>query len=244
MNVIEDLLALQSHDEIIRNLEGPIADIPERCGQEQKKIAAEEAFLAKAADEVKRLVLLARDNELEIARIKERIQKIKIDSATVKKAEAFNAIKKELDEAERALAALVEKDTDDNMLLEGAQKYSAECAAKVEEVKSVVNAYVSELEAKLAGLQAKYEQAMAERKELLARIDTPATRRFLAHYERLKTKRWPVLIEVNPGSACSGCHMSLPPSKFQEAIKNTKLKDDPAKMAVVACDYCGRMLYR
>ena len=244
MNVIEDLLALQSHDEVIRSLEGPISDIPKRCEQEQKKVAAEQAFLEKAENEVKRLILVARDNELEISDVKERIQKIKIDSATVKKVEAFNAIKKELDEAEMRLKALLNKDTDDNSLLEGAQKYSAECAVKLGEVKTVVDAYVAELQAKLDGFQAKFDQAMKERAEMVKPFELPAAKRFLAYYDRLKSKRWPVLIEVNSGNVCSGCHMNLPPSKFQEAFKNTKLTDNPAKMVVVACDYCGRILYK
>ena len=244
MSIIEDLLALQSHDEYIRSLGGPISDIPARIAQEERKVAADAVFLAKAENEVKRLVLLIRDNELEISETKDRIQKIKIDSALVKKTEAFNAIRKELDDAERRLISLTAKDADDRILLYGAQKYAAECAAKLDEVKTAVDSYVAELNVKLADYQTKYDAAVKKREEMLKPFDAPATRRFLSYYERISTKRWPVLLEVSANNVCSGCHMNLPPSKLQEAVKNSKLADTPAKMTVVACDYCGRILYK
>ena len=244
MSVIEDLLALQSHDEIIRSLEGPIQDIPTRIAQEKRKAETEAGFLAKAEDEVKRLILIVRDNELEISATKDRIQKIKIESATVKKVETFNIIKKDLEDAERRLSSVTAKDTDDRMLLDGAQKYAAVCVAKLAEVQTAVNAYAAELEAKLADKQARLAEAKREREELVKPFAAPATRRFLAYYERISTKRWPVLLEVSPNNVCSGCHMNLPPSKLQEAVKNSKVADTPGKMTVVACDYCGRILYK
>ena len=244
MSVINDLLALQSHDEIIKSLEGPIQDIPARIAQEKRKVETEAAFLAKAEDEVKRLILMVRDNELEISAAKERIQRIKIESATVKKVETFNAIKKDLDETERRLSSLTAKDTDDRMLLDGAQKYAAECAVKLAEVRAAVDTYTAELETILADKQARLEQAKTERLELVKPFAAPATRRFLAYYERISTKRWPVLLEVSPSNVCSGCHMNLPPSKLQEAVKNSMVADTPVKMTVVACDYCGRILYK
>jgi len=244
VSVIEELLALQNHDEIIRGLEGPIQDIPNRISQEIRKAETEAAYLAKAENEVRRLILAVRDNELEISATKDRIQRIKIESASVKKVETFNIIKRDLEENERRISSLTAKDTDDRMLLDGAQKYAAECAAKLAEVSETVNAYTAELKAKLADKTARLEQAKTARLELVKPFATPATRRFLAYYERIATKRWPVLIEVSPNNVCSGCHMNLPPSKLQEANKNSMVADNPVKMTVVACDYCGRMLYK
>ena len=244
MSVIEELLALQCHDEIIRSLEGPIQDIPNRIAQEKRKAEAEAVFLAKAENEVKRLILAVRDNELEISATKDRIQRIKIESASVKKVETFNIIKRDLEDNERRISSLTAKDTDERMLLDGAQKYAAECASRLAEVRGAVDAYTAELEQKLADKTARLEEAKAKRLELVRPFAPPATRRFLSYYERIATKRWPVLIEVSHNNVCSGCHMNLPPSKLQEANKNSMVADNPVKMTVVACDYCGRMLYK
>ena len=64
-------------------------------------------------------------------------------------------------------------------------------------------------------------------------------------YERLGKKYWPVVMHLGAGEkCCPGCHMSLPPSKLQEAQRNSQLEDDPAKMKTVACDYCGRLVFK
>ena len=78
----------------------------------------------------------------------------------------------------------------------------------------------------------------------LAPLDVPEKRRFLSYYERLSKKCFPVVFRVREGNGCPGCHMVLPPSKMQEAQRNAMLADTPGKMNVVACDYCGRLIFK
>ena len=83
------------------------------------------------------------------------------------------------------------------------------------------------------------------RAAFVAPLDVPEKRKFLSYYERLGKKYWPVVMHLGASDkCCPGCHMSLPPSKLQEAQRNAKLAEEPAKMKTVACDYCGRLVFK
>ena len=58
---------------------------------------------------------------------------------------------------------------------------------------------------------------------------------FLLYYERVSTKRWPVVVPLTNDGVCDGCHMKQPPFVEQMVQHNTDL---------VACTMCGRILYR
>ncbi len=242
MSVIDDLLALQDHDEVIKELEGPVKDIPVRCNQELKKIEAERQDLDKAEDEVKRLKLESMNAELEISQFKESIQKFKIQSATLKTNLECTAMNAQITKATEDLKDAELKKLNIELKTEKAQAYANECRARYDEVKRESDEYISELEGRLVEFQASLADAMILRVKKVKPLEIPATKRFLMYYERLRKNRWPVLIRLSE-HVCSGCHMSLPPSKQQEAIKNAKLADDPARMTIVACDFCGRIVY-
>jgi len=242
VSVINDLLALQEHDEIIRDLENPVKDIPARCALEQKRIEAERAEFDRAADEVKRLKLNCMNDEMEISEIKETIQKFKIQSATLKTNAECTAMNAQIAKAEDTLQLAQTRKAANEAATEKAQVYEAESRTRFEEVEREISEYITELQDRLAELQGRLDAAMLDRSEKIKPLDVPATKRFLMYYERLRKNRWPVLIQLNE-NVCTGCHMSLPPSKQQEASKNALLANDPAKMTIVACDFCGRIVY-
>jgi len=93
-----------------------------------------------------------------------------------------------------------------------------------------------------AALSTRLDDARLRRAAMAKPLDVPATRKFLMYYDRLRKSRWPVLIRLDAG-VCTGCHMQLPPAKQQDAMKNAVTATDPAKMAIVACDFCGRMIH-
>lgn len=242
MSVIDDLLALQDHDEVIKELERPVKDIPVRCKQELKKIEAEREDLDKAEDDVKRLKLESMNEELEISQLKETIQKFKIQSATLKTNLECTAMNAQIIRSTENLRDAELKKANTELKMEKAQAYENECRNRFDDVKRESEEYIAELEGRLAEFQTSLAEAMELRTKKVKPLDIPATKRFLMYYERLRKNRWPVLIHLSE-HVCSGCHMSLPPSKQQEAIKNAKLAEDPARMTIVACDFCGRIVY-
>lgn len=242
VSVIDDLLALQEHDETIRELEGPVKDIPTRCALEQKKIDSERVECDRAVEEVQRLKIACRDDELTISELKETVLKFKIQSATLKTNAECAAMNAQIAKAEDNLKMAEVRKAANELATEKGQSYLDECQKRLEETEKEVGEYITSLQERLADIQVRLDTAMVERASKVEPLDVPATKRFLMYYERLRKNRWPVLIHLHE-NVCTGCHMSLPPSKQQQAAKNLLLANDPAKMTIVACDFCGRIVY-
>ena len=81
------------------------------------------------------------------------------------------------------------------------------------------------------GTSEELESLRARRKEAASAIAP----NFLAYYERIRTKRWPAVVQLNQECVCEGCHLVQPPSVQQMVQRGGTL---------VACTMCGRVLYR
>lgn len=242
MSVIDYLVALQEHDGIIRELDQQVKDIPVRRKQELDKIKVEYEDYERAQDAVKALKMEIAKGELYCSELKEAIHKFKIQTPTLKTQAALDAMQAQISKAEIELRAAESKLIDDQIKLEPAEQYTLECKARYDEAKSEVDDYIEDLDGRFAEIKAKLDKALEERVAKVEPLNVPSMKKFLMYYERLRKNRWPVLIKLND-NVCSGCHMELAPAKQQEARKNASLSQDPAKMTIVACDFCGRVVY-
>ena len=66
----------------------------------------------------------------------------------------------------------------------------------------------------------------------------------MLYYERLRTKRWPVVVSLTHDGVCDGCHLVQPPSVGQMADANARNGEFGKPQRIVACTMCGRILYR
>ncbi len=66
----------------------------------------------------------------------------------------------------------------------------------------------------------------------------------MLYYERLRTKRWPVVVPLTHDGVCDGCHLVQPPSVAQMVDANAKHGEEGKPQGIVACTMCGRILYR
>jgi predicted nucleic acid-binding Zn-ribbon protein len=71
-------------------------------------------------------------------------------------------------------------------------------------------------------------------------VDDP---QFMLYYERLRTKRWPVVTMLTEDEVCDGCHLKQPPSAKQLVKQNASNAEKGGRMRIVACNMCGRILY-
>ena len=232
MSVVQPLLDLQQIDGRIRDLQQEIRDIPQRKAQEQERLSGAREALARAQAELKSALLRVSALELEAQARREKIQSLKqnqVSLKTNKEFQMFNLeiakIEGEIDSFEaRQVAAL-----DDVIPV---KHHVAEAEAKLGEDQTVVDGYTAELDERLAAVQAELTVAEAERAESV-KLVTP---QFLLYYERLRTKRWPVVVGMNPDDCvCDGCHLKQPPSVGQMVRRN---------QGIVACQMCGRVLYK
>ena len=242
MSVIDDLSALQELDGEIRELERHVNDIPVRREQEIRKLAAEQDDLNRAREEVNRLILETRNDEVVISEIKENIAKFRTQQMSLKTNAEYAAMNSQIAKAEEAQKAAEAKLAEDKAKIPAAESALAGFQAVYDAAKGEVDAYIADLDARLAEIQKRLDDARLRRAAMAKPLDVPATRKFLMYYDRLRKSRWPVLIRLDAG-VCTGCHMQLPPAKQQDAMKNAVTATDPAKMAIVACDFCGRMIH-
>lgn len=230
MSVVQPLLDLQEIDGRIRDLQKEIRDIPQRKAQEQERLNGAREALARAQAEHKSAQLRVNEADLEVKARRDKILAIKQNQVllkTNKEFQMFNLeiakIEGEIDSYEaRQMAAM-----DDVIPV---KLRVAEADAKLKDEQSVVDGYVAELDARLVSVREALAAAEAERAECATKV----TQQFMTHYERLRTKRWPVVVSLQPDYVCNGCHLQQTPSKGQMVRRNQGL---------VTCDACGRILY-
>ena len=230
MSVVQPLLDLQEIDGRIRGLQQEIRDIPQRKAQEQERLNGAREALARAQAEFKNAQLRVNEAELEVKARRDKIQSIKQNQVLLKTNKEFQMYNLEIAKIEgeiesyeaRQMAAM-----DDVIPV---KHRVAEADAKLKEEQGVVDGYVAELDARLAAVKAELAEAETERAESVKRV----TPQFMLYYERLRTKRWPVVVSLQPDCVCNGCHLVQPPSVGQMVRRN---------LGIVACQMCGRILY-
>ena len=230
MSVVQPLLDLQEIDGRIRSLQQEIRDIPQRKAQEQERLNGAREALARAQAEYKNAQLRVNEAELEVKARRDKIQSIKQNQVLLKTNKEFQMYNLEIAKIEgeiesyeaRQMAAM-----DDVIPV---KHRVAEADAKLKEEQGVVDGYVAELDARLAAVKAELAEAEAERAESVKRV----TPQFMLYYERLRTKRWPVVVSLQTDCVCNGCHLVQPPSVGQMVRRN---------QGIVACQMCGRILY-
>jgi predicted nucleic acid-binding Zn-ribbon protein len=224
------LLDLQEIDGRIRGLQQEIRDIPQRKAQEQERLNGAREALARAQAEYKNAQLRVNEAELEVKARRDKIQSIKQNQVLLKTNKEFQMYNLEIAKIEgeiesyeaRQMAAM-----DDVIPV---KHRVAEAEAKLKEEQGVVDGYVAELDARLAAVKAELAEAETERAESVKRV----TPQFMLYYERLRTKRWPVVVSLQTDCVCNGCHLVQPPSVGQMVRRN---------QGIVACQMCGRILY-
>lgn len=220
MSVLDDLSTLQELDGEIRELERHVNDIPVRREQEIQELAAEQDDLNRAREEVNRLILETRNDEVVISEIKENIAKFRTQQMSLKTNAEYAAMNSQIAKAEEAQKAAEAK------LAEDKAKIPAASAGGLPGGLRRGQGRGGRLHRR-SGRTARRDPEAPRRRPRLRRaamakpLDVPATRKFLMYYDRLRKSRWPVLIRLDAG-VCTGCHMQLPPAKQQDAVEKRR----------------------
>ena len=125
--------------------------------------------------------------------------------------------------------------------LPSAQARIADAQARYDAEKGGVDRFCAEIDERIAAVQAELVEAQKARVEAAKTVTDP---KFLLYYERLRTKRWPVVVALTHDGVCDGCHLVQPPSVGQLADANLRNGEAGRPQSIVACTMCGRILYR
>ena len=232
VNVIPLLVELQDVDGRLRELEREMKDIPARKAQENSRLDGARLALAEAKANLVEAQLAEKKCETEAEEARAKIRELRISQSSNKMGNneyrdisiRCDQLQQEADAADNRGQALMEE----KIPLEEAVK---KAQARLDEESVGVNAYIQELDERLAEVTSEHGELEVHRKECAAKVPPDA----LAKYDRLRTRRWPVLVLLTDDDVCDGCHMKQPPAVAQAVRHNDRL---------VGCSECGRFLYR
>ncbi|MBR7180593.1 MAG: hypothetical protein IKD42_03130 [Kiritimatiellae bacterium] len=241
MTVIDSLVELQEVDGRIRELEMELKDLPRRKAVEKAKLSGVNADLAAAKANKEYAEGRVKGYESDAESLKERIRQLKSTQAGLKSNKEYQQYSVQIDLVSHDLEA-----AENNQLaamddLPSAQKRIDDAQSKLDAEQGQVDEFCREMDERIAAASADLEVAKAERVEKLKAVSDP---QFIRYYERLKQKRWPVVVPLTHDGVCDGCHLVQPPSVAQLVDANEKNGEAGKGQRVVACTMCGRILYR
>ena len=242
MNVIQPLIDLQDVDGQIRELEQLEKDIPQRKSRENARLAGVNAALEIAKSQLEAMQKRIADEESEAEAVRAKAKQVEdsLGGKTGKELEQtaiqLESLKHEAESSENRVLALQQDNLPDlERRVQDAQK-------KVLDAQGGMGDEVAELDQRLAEVKARLAELREERKakaEAVKGIDP----QFLLYYERLRTKRWPVVVPLSGEGVCDGCHMKQPPFIAQLVQHNAAAARQGQKQQRAACTMCGRLLY-
>ena len=241
MTVIEALIDLQEVDGRIRELEKELKDLPARRAQETARLSGVSADLQSAKAGLEYANQRLRSFEEEEKGVKGKIQEYKTTQAGLKSNKEYQQYSTQIDLLNHDLDTIISNQVAAADELPAAQAKIDRAQARFDAEKGGVDAFCAEIDERIASVKVELEQAKAERAEKAKAVANP---QFMLYYERLKTKRWPVVAVLTHDGVCDGCHLVQPPSVSQMVDANAKNAALGKEERIVACTMCGRILYR
>ena len=241
MTIIEALVDLQEVDGRIREYELELKDLPRRKALETARLSGVSADLTAAKANREYVDRRIKGYEDDARTLRDKIQQLKITQTGLKTNKEYHdfsvqidLVSHDLEVAENnQLTALGDVAPADSRIADAQAKYDAE--------KGGVDRFCAEIDERIASVKADLEAAVAERAAKAKAVDDP---KFMLYYERLRMKRWPVVVALTHDGVCDGCHLVQPPSVGQLADANARNGEAGKPQSIVACTMCGRILYR
>ncbi|MBO5751677.1 MAG: hypothetical protein J6R80_04675, partial [Kiritimatiellae bacterium] len=225
----------------IRGLEAELIDLPRRKALETARLSGASPDLEAAKANLEQAQLRIKEYEDEATALEAEIQQLKIQQASLKTNKEYKDFAIKIDLVSHDLEtsrnnAIAARDE-----LPAAESRLQAAQAKFDSGKGVVDTFCAEIDERIAAVKAEHAEAVSERDEKAKAVTDP---KFMLYYERLRTKRWPVVVELTHEGVCDGCHLVQPPSVGQLANANAKNGEAGRPQSIVACTMCGRILYR
>ena len=241
MTIVEALIGLQEVDGRIREFEMELKDLPRRKALEMARLSGVSADLqaAKAGEDYVNGRVKGLESDAQA--LKEKIQQLKMAQAGLKTNKEYQQYSVQIDLVSHDLETLENSQIAAMDDLPSAQARIADAQARYDAEKGGVDRFCAEIDERIAAVQAELVEAQKARVEAAKAVTDP---KFLLYYERLRTKRWPVVVALTHDGVCDGCHLVQPPSVGQLADANAKNGEAGKTQSIVACTMCGRILYR
>ncbi|MGJ8672157.1 zinc ribbon domain-containing protein [Rubritalea sp.] len=227
---VESLLIVQDRDQKINALQQELAKIPRDKARAEEKLSSDKQAVANAKKAAQENEVAIKNLELDIATRRNTISRLKVQQFETKKNEEYTKLG---EEGIRYEEMVDELETQELELMEKADALKATHAKTVSalgETQKIVDQDIIDLEAKGTQSQQRLDELLAERAELVQKVDEG----LIALYDRLLKSKGHDPVSPLKGSQCGGCHMKVTAS----TVVNVQ-----AENAVAQCENCGRILY-
>lgn len=241
MTVIESLIELQEVDGRIRELEAELKDLPVRKAQETARLSGVSADLQAAKTNLDYVNQRVKNLEADEQALKDKAQQLKTSQMGLKTNKEYQQYSVQIDLVEHDRETTANNWAAANDEIPAAQARLDEVQSKYDVAAGGVKSFCDEIDERIASVQAELAEATKERAARAKAVSDP---KFMLYYERLRTKRWPVVVPLTHDGVCDGCHLVQPPSIAQLTDANDKNGEAGRPQVVVACTMCGRLLYR
>lgn len=230
------LVELQNKDSAIDELQKRLDGVPVETAALNAAFEERKKTMDTAKQELTRLLLEKKENELKIAEKDEAMRKHQRELNMVKENKAFKALleeiendKKQKDALETAVLEVLEK-------IDGAKASDKALQSEVKKLEETKNARVRELEAGASDVRERIKAAKEDRAAFAAQIGAEV----MEQYEFIRSQKQGLAVAkvhedaYNGHISCGGCHIALTPQKAVDVKRRDVLG---------VCDNCGRMLY-
>ena len=235
-NPWEQLLAVQTVDTTIRQLDHRLAQLPERAALEdvEAKLASVRAQITDAESSKAELVNAQKKIENEIADVE---AKIAHDNEQLyaggSDPSVLQSLQHEIETRKQLISSLEDDELD---LMEQVEPIDERLEALGRE-QAALDQQAAEATVALANVESEIDTdrsaAVSEREALAADIDPDA----LARYETVRDRLGGMAVARLEGGVCGSCHMKL------SAVEHDRIQHLPHD-AEVQCEDCGRFLVR
>lgn len=227
---ITKLLIIQERDTRIMRSRREIDQIPQKrreiedeAGQIREKAQNAKNETRGHQSEVKKI-------ELEIESVRQKVARLREQQFQVKSNEEFKALNSEISHLSDEIKKLEDQELVFMELVEDAQQRDSQAQKDLMAVENTFKDRLKALTERKAHLEAEVKQLESDRDNIAKDIAAE----FLTVYNRIiENKKDQALVAVE-NSACAGCHMQLPAHVACDVKK---------KAGLVACPFCGRILY-
>ncbi|MFQ5797374.1 MAG: zinc ribbon domain-containing protein [Bacteroidota bacterium] len=223
------MYALQQVDLKLDELQELKGDLPSAVKDLQEKIAGLESQVKEQEDTIKSSRIERDKYDVDVAAIREKIERYKAQQFQVRTNKQYDALTKEIDTAEATIVRL-EREMD---VLADKSRLSREkmeaFQGMLEETRKALRERQHELEEVSKASEEEELQLNHEREKLVARLE----RKDLAMYERIRKAKDGAAVVPIRRNACGGCFNFVPAQRILELRKNNR---------IFACEHCGRIL--
>ena len=224
------LLILQDRDMRVQRIEADLARLPSEREQTRKKISNCEASIEEGRQRIKELEVQSKAVETEMGEVESQVLKYKNQQLQVKKNEEYQALTHEIENAQKKISELEEKELELLYELDDARKAQKAEELDLDEKIKAEKSFLSRLDEKEENLKQQIEEARADFAEAEGELDRP----MLSKYKQVaRGIKYPIIVLLRD-QKCGGCHM-----RVSAAVEFELKKGEES----TTCDNCGRILY-